>query len=48
MKLSDYVILENHMHFIAQSDSISRDVARFKSFTAKRLIQFLHEEKKQF
>ena len=44
MKLFAYVILENHMHFIAQSNSISRDVARFKSFTAKRLIQFLHEE----
>ncbi len=45
LKLYAYVILENHMHFIAQSDSISRDIARFKSYTGKKLIQFLLEEK---
>ena len=42
MKLYAYVILENHMHLIAQSDRIDRDIARFKSFTAKELIRYLH------
>ena len=37
MKLYAYVILENHLHFIAQSDSIARDVSRFKSFTARQI-----------
>ncbi len=41
MKLYAYVILENHMHLIAQSDRIDRDMARFKSFTAKELIRYL-------
>ena len=41
MKLYAYVILENHMHLIAQSDRIDRDMARFKSFTAKKLIRYL-------
>jgi len=40
-----YVILENHLHMIAQSEDLTRDVARFKSFTAKRLIQYLEQNK---
>ncbi len=38
-----YVILENHMHLVLQSQQLDRDVARFKSFTAKRLIRYLDE-----
>ncbi len=40
-----YVILENHLHMIVQSDDLSRDISRFKSYTAKRLIQYLSENK---
>ena len=43
LKLYAYVILENHMHLIAQSDQLDRDMARFKSYTAKNLIRFLRE-----
>ncbi len=45
MKLYAYVILENHMHFIAQSDHPERDISRFKSYTAKNLIRFFSEKK---
>ncbi len=38
-----YVILENHIHLIAKSDQLDRDVARFKSYTAKNMIRFLNE-----
>lgn len=38
-----YVILENHCHLILQSPSLDRDIARFKSFTAKQLIRWLDE-----
>ena len=38
-----YVILENHLHLIAQSSDLKRDVARFKSFTAKQVIACLIE-----
>ena len=38
-----YVILENHCHFVVQSKELDRDLARFKSYTAKQLIKYLHE-----
>ena len=38
-----YVILENHLHWIASSDDLSQSVASFKSFTAKQIIEFLEE-----
>jgi putative transposase len=41
MKVYAYVMLENHMHLVAQSERIDRDIARFKSFTARKLVQYL-------
>ena len=43
LKLYAYVVLENHVHLIAQSDKIDKDISRFKSFTAKKLISYLKE-----
>ena len=43
LKIYAYVILENHLHLIAQSERIDRDIVRFKSFTSKLLIKFLVE-----
>jgi len=40
-----YVILENHMHLIAQSAQLDRDIGRFKSYTAKQLLAFLEERR---
>lgn len=44
LKLFAYVILENHLHFIASSDDIAKDMARFKSFTARKIIDLLKEK----
>jgi putative transposase len=44
LKMYSYVILENHLHLIAQSEEIDRDIARFKSYTGKMLVQFLIEK----
>lgn len=33
----------NHIHLIAQSENISKDIARFKAFTAKKIIAYLTE-----
>lgn len=41
MKIYAYVVLENHCHFVLQSNKLDRDIARFKSYTAKQLIQYL-------
>jgi putative transposase len=38
-----YVILENHLHMLLQSRQLDRDMARFKSYTAKQLIAYLSE-----
>ena len=37
LKVHAYVILENHLHLIVQSPQLNKDMARFKSFTAKKL-----------
>jgi len=36
LKIYAYVILEDHLHFIMQCDDITKDIARFKSFTARK------------
>ena len=43
LKIYAYVVLENHCHFILQSDVLDKDISRFKSWTAKQLIQYLVE-----
>ena len=45
LKIYAYVILENHIHLIAHSARLDRDIARFKSYTAKRMINYLAQHK---
>jgi len=42
-KVYGYVILENHIHMIVQSGNLSQELPRFKSFTARKLIDHLTE-----
>jgi REP element-mobilizing transposase RayT len=44
LKIFSYVILENHLHLVAQSDDISKTMTRFKTHTAKELINLLKRE----
>ncbi len=44
LKLYGYVILENHLHFIAQASELDKCVSQFKSFTARRGIDHLKEQ----
>lgn len=39
--LFGYVILENHLHFVAQAPRLDQCLSRFKSFTAAQLIKLL-------
>jgi putative transposase len=39
VRIFGYVILENHLHWIASGDELSEQVGRFKSFTARRLLE---------
>ncbi|MCZ6681150.1 MAG: transposase [Candidatus Poribacteria bacterium] len=45
LTLYGFVILENHLHFIADADNLSKEVANFKSFTARKIIDFLEQKK---
>ncbi len=42
-RLHGFVILENHVHFIATASEHSRRIQQFKSFTARKLIDLLEE-----
>ncbi len=41
LRLYGYVILENHLHFIAQAKNLNKCVSSFKSFTARKIIDYL-------
>ncbi len=45
LRIYAYVVLENHMHFILQSKQLDKSIARFKSFTARKLIDYLVENR---
>ena len=44
LTLYAYVILENHLHLVAQSQQLDKDIARFKSFTARQAIAYLQQK----
>jgi putative transposase len=41
IKLLGYVVLENHLHWIAAAEDLSKEVGDFKSYTAKMLVELL-------
>ena len=45
VKLYGYVILENHLHWIAQANNLPKEIHRFKSYTAKMLIRYFEQHK---
>lgn len=42
LRLYGYVVLENHLHFIAQARNLSKCVSSFKSFTARQILDWMH------
>ncbi|MBU4270762.1 MAG: transposase [Planctomycetes bacterium] len=41
LTLFGYVILENHLHWIASAEDLARQIGEFKSFTARGIIDLL-------
>ena len=41
LTLLGYVVLENHIHFIASAEDLAKEVGDFKSYTARRIIDYL-------
>jgi len=48
ISLHAYVIMENHLHLIASAENLTKEIANFKSFTARKCIDYYIENKKQF
>jgi REP element-mobilizing transposase RayT len=44
VSLYGYVIMENHLHWIAAASDLSRKIGRFKSYTARRIIEELERQ----
>jgi REP element-mobilizing transposase RayT len=44
MILYAYVMMENHIHLIASSSNLSKELGDFKSFTARKIIDHLKEQ----
>jgi len=44
LRLYGYVVLENHLHYIAQAPDLGKCVSSFKSFTARTLINYLESK----
>jgi REP element-mobilizing transposase RayT len=43
LTLLGYVVLENHIHFIASAEDLPKEVGDFKSYTARQIIDYLRE-----
>jgi putative transposase len=48
LKLYGYVILENHIHLIASAADLGKEIGDFKSFTARRIIDYLTDHNVEF
>ena len=44
LKLYAYVILENHLHMVVQSDDLAKTMESFKKYTANQILKLLKEE----
>ncbi|MBW8010416.1 MAG: transposase [Chloroflexi bacterium] len=42
-----YVFMDTHLHLVAASVNLSKEIANFKSFTARRIIDTLKEKKEK-
>ena len=45
LKLYGFVIMENHIHLIASGYDLVKEIGHFKSFTARKIIDYLKENK---
>ena len=44
LTIFSYVILENHLHLVAQSDDIRKSIQKFKAYTAYEFLKLLQRQ----
>ena len=42
--MNAFVVLENHLHLIVQSQDVFKDMARFKSFTVRNIVDYQKQQ----
>ena len=47
MTVYAYVVMENHLHLVAASPDLSKEIGDFKSFTARQTIDYLNDRSAQ-
>ncbi|MCP4104507.1 MAG: transposase [Desulfobacteraceae bacterium] len=45
LEIYAFVIMENHIHLIASSYELNKEISKFKSYTARKIIDYLKEKK---
>ncbi|MBI5885612.1 MAG: transposase [Deltaproteobacteria bacterium] len=48
LRLYGYVVMENHLHFVAQAAHLDKCLSGFKSFTARKIIDLLEERRAEY
>jgi len=48
LMLHAYVLMENHLHLVAAADNLSKQLANFKSFTARQCIDYYSAHNNEF
>lgn len=48
LSLYGYVIMEHHLHLIASAKDLVQEMRSFKSYTARMIIDFLHENRMEY
>jgi putative transposase len=43
VRIFGYVIMENHLHWIASGDDLSKQIGHFKSYTARKMIDEMQQ-----
>ncbi|WP_421773848.1 REP-associated tyrosine transposase [Gracilimonas sp.] len=46
VELSAYVIMENHIHYIAKGNNLSEHIRNFKSYSAHQIVKYLKKNRK--
>lgn len=46
--LHAYVIMENHLHLVLSAEKLANEIANFKSFTARKCIDYYTRQQNQF
>ena len=48
LTLFGFIIMENHLHLVASGENLAKEISNFKSFTARKIIDYLHKRDRSY